>query len=125
MSAPTRSARITKPPVPFTVPPVTLAATSFSTGIGSPLTIDSSTELWPLSTTPSTGIFSPGRTRSRSPTWTCSSGTSAAPPLSSSRFAVLGARPKRARIALPVWLRARSSMTWPKRTSAMMTTAGS
>ena len=44
---------------------------SFSTGIGSPVSIDSSTALAPSSTTPSTGTFSPGRTRRRSPTWTC------------------------------------------------------
>ena len=58
---------MTKPPVPFTVPPVTRSPAAFSTGIGSPVTIDSSTALRPSSTTPSTGTFSPGRTRSRSP----------------------------------------------------------
>ena len=49
---------------------------AFSTGIGSPLIIDSSTELRPSITTPSTGTFSPGRTRRRSPGCTRSSGTS-------------------------------------------------
>ncbi len=39
----------------------------FSAGMGSPVTIDSSTALRPSSTTPSTGTFSPGRTRRRSP----------------------------------------------------------
>ena len=48
----------------------------FSTGIGSPVTIDSSTLDAPSITTPSTGIRSPGRTRSRSPTCTSASGTS-------------------------------------------------
>ena len=43
MSLPTRSARMTNAPVPFTVPPVTFASGVFSTGIGSPVTIDSST----------------------------------------------------------------------------------
>ena len=52
------------------VPPITRSPAAFSTGIGSPVTIDSSTALAPSSTTPSTGTFSPGRTRSRSPTWT-------------------------------------------------------
>src|ERR1039458_9585423 len=89
VSEPTRSARIMNPPVPLTVPAVTFASLSFSTGMGSPLIIDSSTELWPSSTVPSTGTFSPGRTRSLSPTCTCSSGTSASPPLSSSRLAVV------------------------------------
>ena len=67
VSAPTRSARITKPPVPFTVPPVTRLSGAFATGIGSPVTIDSSTALRPSSTTPSTGTRSPGRTRRRFP----------------------------------------------------------
>jgi hypothetical protein len=39
----------------------------FSAGIGSPVIIDSSTELAPSSTTPSTGTRSPGRTRRQSP----------------------------------------------------------
>ena len=74
VSAPTRSARITRPPVPLTVPPITRSPGPFSTGIGSPLIIDSSTALAPSTTMPSTGTFSPGRTRSRSPGTTCSSG---------------------------------------------------
>src|ERR1035437_8607180 len=56
---------------------------------------------------------------------TRSSGTSASPPLSSRRLAVFGARPSKARIALLVWLRARSSITCPRRTSATITAAGS
>ena len=43
VSAPTRVARITMVPVPFTVPPVTGTPATFSTGMGSPVTIDSST----------------------------------------------------------------------------------
>ena len=62
--SPTRSAFMRNPPAPFTVPPLTRAPTLFSTGIGSPVSIDSSTALFPSTTTPSTGIFSPGRTRS-------------------------------------------------------------
>ncbi len=42
--------------------------------------IDSSTDELPSITSPSTGTFSPGRTRSRSPIWTCSSGTSSSVP---------------------------------------------
>ena len=67
VSLPTRSARMTSPPVPLMVPPVTGSPAFFSTGTGSPVIIDSSTELDPSTTMPSTGIFSPGRTRSRSP----------------------------------------------------------
>ena len=111
VSLPTRSARINMLPVPLTVAPVTLSPRPFSTGTGSPLIIDSSTELRPSSTTPSTGTFSPGRTRNRSPTWTSASGTSCSLPSAFKRRAVLGARPSRARIAFPVAERARSSST--------------
>ena len=47
VSAPTRSARITSAPVPLTVAPMTRSPGFFSTGIGSPVTIDSSTALAP------------------------------------------------------------------------------
>ena len=99
VSRPTFSARMTKPPVPLRVAPVTRAPGPFSTGIGSPVTIDSSTALVPSRTTPSTGTFSPGRTRRRSPGRTSSRGTSASLPSSASRRAVFGARPRRARMA--------------------------
>ncbi len=125
VSLPTRSARITKPPVPFTVPAVTRAPGVFSTGIDSPVTIDSSTALVPSITTPSTGIFSPGRTRRRSPGWTSSIGTSRSVPAASIRRAVFGASPSNALIALLVWLRARSSSTWPSCTSTVMIAAAS
>jgi hypothetical protein len=72
VSAPTFSARITKPPVWFSVPAVTFEPTVFATGMGSPVTIDSSTLPLPSASSPSTGTFSPGRTRSRSPTWMAS-----------------------------------------------------
>ena len=76
VSAPTRCASITNVPVPLTVPPVTFPSGPFSTGIGSPETMDSSMVVVPSRTMPSVGTRSPGRTRSRSPTCTCSSGTS-------------------------------------------------
>ena len=50
VSLPTRWASITNVPVPLTVPPVTLLRACFSTGIGSPVTIDSSTVLVPSTT---------------------------------------------------------------------------
>ena len=74
VSLPTRSARINKLPVVLRVPPVTRAPGSFSAGIGSPVTSDSSTALRPSTTAPSTGTFSPGRTRQMSPTFTSPSG---------------------------------------------------
>ena len=48
---------------------MTFDPAAFATGIGSPVTIDSSTLPLPSVSSPSTGTFSPGRTRSRSPTW--------------------------------------------------------
>ena len=61
--------------MPLRVAPITrVARRPCSTGIGSPVSIDSSTCERPSSTTPSTGTFSPGRTRRRSPTCTWSSG---------------------------------------------------
>ena len=63
VSRPTFSARITRLPVWFIVPPIARAPGSFVTGIDSPVTIDSSTAPLPSVTTPSTGTRSPGRTR--------------------------------------------------------------
>ena len=78
-------------PLPFTVAPVTLSPAALATGIGSPVIMDSSTLLVPSSTVPSTGTFSPGFTRSRSPTATLSSGTCSSMPSSRTRQARLGA----------------------------------
>ena len=125
VSEPTRSARITNPPVPFTVAPMTRSPGFFSTGIGSPLTIASSTALLPSSTTPSTGTFSPGRTRRRSPGFTASSDTSSSAPSSRTRRAVFGAKPRSNRMAAPVRPRARSSSTCPSRTRVTIAAAAS
>ena len=125
VSFPTRSARITNEPVPLSVAPVTRSPSRFSTGIGSPVTIDSSTEEPPASRTPSTGIFSPGRTRSRSPGATCSISTSRSLPSGSRRRALRGASRRSARIAPDTRLRARSSSTCPRRTSSTMIAAAS
>ena len=57
VAAPTRSAFITRLPVPLIVPPTTLSPAVFSTGMGSPLTIDSSTELRPSSHQAIDGYF--------------------------------------------------------------------
>ena len=72
------------------VPPITLAPVSLVTGMDSPVTIDSSTALRPSSTAPSTGTFSPGRTRRRSPTCTWSSSISSSVPSGLMRRAVFG-----------------------------------
>ncbi len=67
VSAPTRVARTISRPPAFTVPPTTVAPGATSTGMLSPVSIDSSTADVPSSTTPSVATFSPGRTMNRSP----------------------------------------------------------
>jgi hypothetical protein len=125
VSEPTLSARITSAPVPFTVPPMTRSPAPFSTGMDSPVTMDSSTALRPSSTAPSTGTPSPGRTRNRSPTCTSASVISSSSPFSLRRRAVLGARFSSARMAPPVCSRARNSSTCPSSTRTVMTAAAS
>ena len=71
---------MTKAPLWFIVPPITWSPALLPTGIDSPVSIDSSTALRPSITSPSTGTFSPGRTRSRSPILTASSATSSSAP---------------------------------------------
>ncbi len=95
LSTPTFSAVMTSAPVPLMVPPMTLAPAAFSTGIDSPVTIDSSTVLVPSVTEPSTGTASPGRTRNRSPAWTCSSGTSSSVASLSNASRCFGRQPEK------------------------------
>jgi hypothetical protein len=81
---------------------------------------------WPSSTTPSTGTFSPGRTRRRSPGFDLLERNHLSRrPSGLSRRAVRGLRSSRARMAALVRLRARSSMTWPSRTRVVMAAAAS
>ena len=65
--SPTRVARTSRAPEVLIVPPVTSSPTPTSTGTDSPVSRASSTALAPSTTTPSTAIFSPGRTAMRSP----------------------------------------------------------
>ena len=125
VSSPTRVAAMISDPVPFTVPPVTGSPIVFSTGMGSPEIIDSSTFERPSITSPSTGTFSPGRTRKWSPVFTLSIETSSSPPSANMRTAVGGVSSRSARIAPEVALRARSSRTCPNKTRVMMTAAAS
>ena len=76
VSEPTFSALNLITPFLFILAPVTLSPTFFSTGILSPVSIDSSTDVWPSTTTPSTGILLPGFTIIISPTSTSSIGIS-------------------------------------------------
>ena len=125
VSEPIRSERMTSAPLVLSVAPMTLSPTRLLTGSGSPVSMDSSIELLPSCTMPSTGTFSPGRMRSRSPTCTWLSGTSSSLPSALMRRAVLGASPSSDLIAAEVWERALSSSTWPSSVSEMMTAAAS
>src|SRR5256885_7653499 len=106
VSEPIRSERMTSAPLVLSVAPMTLSPARLLTGSGSPVSMDSSIELLPSCTMPSTGTFSPGRMRSRSPTCTWLSGTSSSLPSALMRRAVLGASPSSDLIAAEVWERA-------------------
>ena len=105
VSAPTFSARITSAPVPLIVPPISLSPGAFSTGIDSPVTIDSSTALVPSSTTAVDrhALARAARAADRR-CCTLSSGISSSRPSARMRRAVFGARLSSARIAPPVLL---------------------
>ena len=76
----------------FMVPPITFSPMPLVTGIDSPVTMDSSMALRPSRISPSRGTRSPGRTRSFSPTATCSRLTSSSVPSTLIRLAILGDR---------------------------------
>ena len=115
VSAPTRVARKANVPVVLTVAPKTSSPTPLATGIGSPVSIASSTADVPSMTTPSTGTRSPGRTRSRSPGWISSIGTERSPP-GSIRSADVAWRWIRRRIAPLARVFARASSQRPRTT---------
>ena len=125
VSSPTFLAFMINIPFLFSVPPVTNSPMVFSTGMASPVIILSSTEDCPSVMMPSTGMASPGRTRSTSPSIIFSSGASYSSPFSNTRRAVFGDKSRSALIASPVRSRARNSKTCPTKTSAMMTTDAS
>ncbi|MNE29467.1 hypothetical protein D3C80_1229490 [compost metagenome] len=84
VSWPTLVARTCSRPSLFRVAPITASPGPFSFGSDSPVARDSSTWLRPSTTSPSLGIFSPGRTSIRSPTTTASIGTCSSTPSRSS-----------------------------------------
>ncbi len=95
------------------VPAATASPTVFSTGMGSPVSIDSSTDVLPVSTRPSTDIFSPGRTRSCSLSCTCSMAISNSSPSRITR-AIFGCKPIKRRIDSEVRPRALTSNAKPR-----------
>ena len=110
VSPPTFSAVNWKLPFWLTVPANTFSPWDFWTGTGSPVIILSSTYELPLETSPSTGIFSPGRTKMVWPTWTDEIGTSFSSPFS---------------IILEVLDFAFSSNSFPKEIKVIITVAAS
>ena len=104
VSSPTRVASHRINPDWFTVAAETASPGFLSTGILSPVSAASLTALFPSRTTPSTGMFSPGRTTKTSPFRTCSMGTVASCPFRTTT-AVLGAsfiRPFSASVVFPL-----------------------
>ena len=79
LSSPTFWAVISKAPNWLTVPLDTGSPTPLSTGRDSPVITAWLMEVCPLVMTPSTGMVSPGSTRRRWPTWTCSAGITFSP----------------------------------------------
>ena len=80
VSPPTRSTRTRSAPFRLSVAPMTVSPGRLVIGVGSPVSIDSSTLLAPSTTTPSAGIVSPGRTRTSSPGRSAVSGMSSSCP---------------------------------------------
>ena len=119
VSGPTRSTRMRSAPFRLSVAPTTVAPGAFETGIGSPVSIDSSTLLVPSTTVPSAGIVSPGRTCTSLPGRSSPSGISTSAPSRMTR-AVAGRRPMSFRTASDVRRLARASRRLPRRMSAMM-----
>ena len=90
VSSPTRVASQRMKPDWLMVAAETRSPGALSTGMLSPVSAASFTAVSPSSTTPSTGMFSPGRTTNTSPFATCSMGTTCSSP-SRTTVAVLGA----------------------------------
>ncbi len=110
VSEPTLVARTSSRPPELTVPANTRWPVSFSTGIDSPVMLLSSTAARPATTSPSTGIFAPGRTTTISPGRTSSGATVTSRP-SRRTVADSGASSKR-------WARARRVRPMVARSSA-------
>ncbi len=119
VSPPTRSTRTRSAPFWLSVAPMTVSPGRLVIGVGSPVSIDSSTLLAPSTTTPSAGIVSPGRTRTSSPVRSAVSGMSSSWPARRTRAAA-GLSPISRRMAPDVCPLARASSRLPSSTSAMI-----
>ena len=113
--APRLSAITSSRPLPLMAPPMTRCPTPLSTGKLSPVSRDSSTWLIPSTTTPSTGMRSPGRITTLSPTTSSARGRVTICPARTT-LAISGRRACKAAMALRVWRLARSSSHLPSNT---------
>ena len=113
VSWPTRVARRVSTPDLLREAEITVSPGPLSTGMDSPVRADSSTLDAPSSTTPSTGTDAPGRTSTKSPTCTCSTGSSTSPP-SRRTVAVLGVKSISRAMAWPVLPLERVSIYLPR-----------
>jgi hypothetical protein len=119
VSAPIRVASTRIRPEPLIAPAVTASPLPFVTGRLSPVIRESSVSVSPSTTTPSTGMRSPGLTSATSPTRTRAIGRIVPTPKRSIR-ALSGLRAIRARIAAVAPRFARSSSHLPNRTRVMI-----
>ncbi len=124
VSSPVAVTRKESAEAPFTVPPVTAAPGAFSTGAGSPVSIDSSIQPRPSVTVPSTATRSPGARRTMSPSISAATGISVTWPPRSTR-AVSGRSPISRRIASPARPLARASSIRPSRIRVTIVAAAS
>ncbi len=124
VSAPTFSASIKKDLFPLMVPATTASPFFLSTGIGSPVNIDSSIVLSPSVIFPSTGILSPGFTRNKSPFLIASIAMTLSVPFST-KMASVGANFNNSLMAPLVRLWALASNNCPNKTSVKITVVAS
>ena len=120
VSLPTLPASMVSKPWRLIVAPMTGSPACLPTGRLSPVIMLSSTDERPSTTRPSTGTFSPGRTRSTSPTTTSATGMSLSTPPRTTR-AVLGCRPMSCLMAALVRPLACASISLPATMRVMMT----
>jgi len=105
-------------PCPLAVAAKTRSPACLPTGMLSPVSIASLTLDWPSTTSPSTGTFSPGRTRKTSPGISAPTGSSIHSPSRSTR-AVFGCSRISASMASDVRALARASSSLPSSTSVI------
>ena len=112
-SSPMLSTTMSMEPYMLVAPEQTLSPGAMSTGTDSPVSMELSMVVVPLSTVPSTGTISPGTILTRSPTDTLSTGTTDSVPSSEMRLAVSGLMEMSLRTSALAWLTVASSRKAP------------